>query len=248
MLFQGFQKIAAAGQIVAMIVFTLAGLAMLVLTGLAFAGVMPWMEVSVIYGGVPVEWAGAALQIGLTALLLLLAVYVPTSRQVMMLEAMHRDFAVSMDDITSAYQAAHLADRRQAFQMQREFDAVRERYEFLKTHPDLPEIDAELLTIAAQMSQQSRDLAQTFSEERVTRAQESLTERRKDAAELQSRIEHANAVSRDLRRQIEDTEFEEGSALSQLARLREDMAELEARIAGVGARKGRHLRPVGDAS
>lgn len=244
MLFQGITKVSAAGQIVAMLVFTIAGLALLAATGLSFAGILPWMEVSVSYGGVPVEWAGPALQIGLTALFLLLAVYVPTSRQVMMLEAAHRDFAVSMDDITSAYQAAHLADRKEAFKMQREFDAVKERYEYLRKHPDLPEIDADLLTIAAQMSQQSRDLAKTFSDENVERARESLKQRRRDAEELQHRIQHAHAASRDLRREIEDVEYEEGSAASQLMRLREELSEIESRIAGKGVRKGRHLRPV----
>jgi predicted nucleic acid-binding Zn-ribbon protein len=165
----------------------------------------------------------------------------------MMLEASHRDFAIGMDDITHAYQAAHLADRREAFSMQREFYAVRERYEYLKSHPDLPEIDGELLTIAAQMSQQSRDLARTFSQERVARAKESLEQRRKDAQELEERIQAANAASRELRREIEDVEFAESSAASQFMRLREELSELEARITGKGLRKGRHLRPVSDA-
>lgn len=244
MLFQGFSKAVAAGQIAAMLVFTITGLVLLACTGLAFAGVLPWLELAVSYGGVPVEWAGPAVQIGLTALFLLLAVFVPTSRQVMMLEATHRDFAVSMDDITSAYQAAHLADRKEAFRMQREFDAVKERYEYLKKHPDLPEIDADLLTIAAQMSHQSRELAKTFSDENIERARDSLKQRRRDAEELQHRIQEAHAASRDLRREIEDVEYEEGSAASQLMRLREELSEIESRIAGNGARKGRHLRPV----
>ena len=248
MFFQGFSKLAAIGQLAAMAIFTLAGLALLGATALAFAGVLPWIDLPISFGGEPVIWAGAAAQVVLTALFLLLAVYVPTSRQVLMLEAAHREFAVSMDDILSAYQAAHLADRKQAFSMQREFDAVRERFEYLKKHPDLPEIDAKLLTIAAQMSHQSRDLAKTFSEENVERARESLKQRRRDAEELQERIQSANATSRELRREIEDVEYEEGSARSQLMRLREELSELEARIAGNGARTGRHLRPVSDVS
>ena len=248
MYFQGLSKAVAAGQIVAMLIFTLTGLAMLVCTGLALAGILPWLEIPVSYDGAPVEWAGPALQMGATALFLLLAVYVPTSRQVLMLEATHRDFIISMDDIASAYKAAHLADRKEAFQKQREFDAVRERYEYLKTHPDLPEIDAELLTIAAQMSQESRELARTFSDENVERARESLKQRRRDAEELHQRIEAANAASRELRREIEDVEYEEGSAASQLMRLREELSELEARIHGKAVRKGSYLRPVSDAS
>ena len=247
MYFQGLTKTVMAGQLIAMVLFTITGLVLLGATVLAWAGVLPWIDLPLAFGGVDIVWAGQAAQIGLTVLFLLLAVYVPSNRQVMMLEAAHRDFAMSMDDITSAYKAVHFADRRAAFQMEREFDAVRERFDYLKTHPDLPEIDAELLTIAAQMSEQSRDLARAFSEDRVTRVQASLADRRNDAVELQGRIQQANAASRDLRRQLDDLEYEESSALSQLARLREDLSELEARIAGMGPRKGRHLRPVGDA-
>lgn len=249
-MYEVYSKSVAAGQIAAMIIFTIAGLALLTCSALAFAGVLPWVEVAASYGGTQIVWAGQAFQLGLTALFLLLAVYVPTNRQVMMLEAAHRKFAVSMDDITGAYKAAHLADRKQGFEMQREFDAVRERYEYLRKHPDLPEIDAELLTIAAQMSAQSRDLAKTFSDENVARAQDSLKQRLKDAQELQERIQAANAASRDLRREIEDVEYEEGSAASQLMRLRDELVDIEARVANDGARRGRHLRPVsvGDAA
>ena len=106
-------------------------------------------------------------------------------------------------------------------------------------------IDAELLTLAAQMSEQSRDLANTFSEARVERAKESLRQRQQDAEDLQTGIEAANAASREIRRQIEDVEFAEGSAQSQLMLLREELASLEARIGLKSAVKsGRHLRPV----
>lgn len=241
---------AAAGQTVAnwLIAVTAAGL--LGATVLSATGAMPWVVLQVSYGGVPVDWAGQAFQIGLTALMLLLAAYVPTSRQVLMLEATHRDFAIGMDDVTRAYQAAHAADRKRMFEMQREFDAVRERFHHLKSHPDLPEIDAELLTIAAQMSQQSRELAQAFSDEKVARATESLHQRRRDAEELQDRIQSAHAAIRDIRRQLDNVEVEEASVESQLGRLREDFSELESRIAGRHSkgRKGRHLRPVSDAS
>ncbi|MEO1537627.1 MAG: DNA repair protein [Pseudomonadota bacterium] len=233
------------GQLIAMLVFSIAGLALLIATGLAVAGVLPWIELSIAFAGQQVAWAGQAAQISVTALFLLLSLYVPTNRHVMMLEATHRDFAVSMDDITQAYQAVHLADRRKAFDMTREFDSVRERFEYLRTHPELPDIDAELLTVAAQMSHQSRELARDFAEDRVTRAEEALKQRRDDAVELQARIQAANAASFTLRREIEDVEFEESSAASQMRRLREELLELEARIGLRTANKiARHLRPV----
>ncbi len=245
MFFEGLTKTVMAGQLVAIAFFSIVGLLLLVSTGMAFAGFLPWIDFALSYGEISIPWAGQAFQIAVTALFLLLAVYVPTTRRIMMLDASHREFVLSMDDITRAYQAAHLADRRKAFELKREFDAVRERYQFLRTHPDLPEIDGELLTIAAQMSQQSRDLANTFSEARVKRAEEALRQRMENAVELQAQIENANAASRNLRRQIEDVDFQERSAASQLMRLREDLADLEAR-AGLktAVKNGRHLRPV----
>ena len=44
MFFPGFSKAVAAGQIAAMLVFTIAGLSLLAFTGLAFAGALPWMR------------------------------------------------------------------------------------------------------------------------------------------------------------------------------------------------------------
>lgn len=246
MISHSFSRVAVYGQYIAIVVFALSGLALLIASALATAGLLPWLHLEVSYFGEPVPWAGTAIQISLAVFFLLLAAYVPTNRHVMMLEATHREFAIGMDDVTRAYQAVHLADRRGAFEMEREFDAIRERFAYLRSHPDLPEIDGELLTIAAQMSQQSRDLAKTFSEERVTRARESLAQRRKDAEELAERIVAANAASCEIRRGLEDVEFAENSAASQLMRLREELVELEARLAGDGKRRGRHLRPVAD--
>lgn len=247
MIFLNLSRLSHFGQLIAMFVFTVSGVILLTATGLAFAGILPWLELDVSYYDQPLDRAGQAFQIGVTALVILLAVYVPMNRHVMMLEASHREFSIGMDDITQAYQAVHYADRRAMFEMEREFDSIRERFEYLRKHPDLPEIDAELLTIAAQMSHQSRELAKGFSEEKIARARESLLQRRRDAEELETRIQTANATSRELRREIDDVEFAESSAASQLRRLREDLTELEARIAGEGARKGNHLRPVTDA-
>lgn len=247
MFFQHYSRAAAIGQTAAMALIALSALSLLVLSALASAGIIPWVMLPLSYDGIPVGWAGQAAQVGLTVLLILLAVYIPTSRQVLMLEAAHRDFAIGMDDVTRAYQAAHAADRKGAFEMKREFDAVRERFQYLRTHPDLPEIDAELLTVAAQMSQQSRELAETFSDEKVARAQESLRQRRKDADELQDRIQQAHAAIREIRRDLDDVEIEESSVAAQMSRLREEFVEIEARVAGAHGKRGRHLQPVRDA-
>jgi len=251
MYFNRFSRLAAIGQAMAMVGVAALGISLLIVTLLSSAGVLPWLELPAGFGDTYVTWSGRAVQIGLTVLVLMLAIYVPSGRHVLRLEASHRDFRLGMDDITRAYEAAHASDRKGAFQLKREFDAVRERFEHLHHHPNLPEIDAELLTVAAQMSQQSRGLAEAFSEEKIARVTESLEQRRKDADELETRIQSAHATIRDVRRQLDEVEVEEASVAAQLGRLREDMAELEARLAGnlaqIGA-KGRHLRPVSDAS
>ena len=90
MIYDGFTKTVMAGQLVAMALFSITGLALLIATGLAFAGVIPWPELAIFYGGEAVPWAGQAAQIAVTALFLLLAIYVPSNRHVMKLEATHR--------------------------------------------------------------------------------------------------------------------------------------------------------------
>ncbi len=228
MIFNSLFRLTAAGQFAAMVVFAVGAMGGVVASALAFAGVLPWPEIAIGYGGAVVPWAGMALQIGLTALFVLLAVFMPSSRRVLRLENSHRRFEIDMDDVTKAYRAAHMADRAEMFGMRREFDAVRERYQFLKSHPELAEMDAELLTIAAQMSEQSRELAEVFSDAKVARARESLIQRRADAEALQERIQQAHADMRELKRMMEDVDIEESSVGSQLQQLREAVTEMGA--------------------
>jgi hypothetical protein len=221
-----YLKIVNFGQLAAMGILGGAALFGAVASGLAFAGVLSWPQLEITYAGEPVPWAGMALQLGVTALLFMIALFLPSTRRVMRLETSHREFAVNMDDVTNAYRAAHMADRAETFQMRREFDAVRERYQFLKEHPGLAEMDAELLTIAAQMSEQSRELAEVYSDEKVARARESLVQRQADAKELDERIQQAFADARELKRLMDDVDAEESSVASQLNRLRAEVADL----------------------
>lgn len=221
-----YLKFINVGQLAAMSVLGGAALTGAVASGLAFVGALPWPQLSVVYAGEPVAWAGMALQLGITALLITVALFLPSTRRVMQLETSHRTFDINMDDVTKAYRAAHMADRAETFQMRREFDAVRERYQFLKDHPDLADMDAELLTIAAQMSEQSRDLAKVYSDEKVSRARESLKQRLVDAETLQERIQQAHSDMRELKRMMEDVDVEESSIQAQLQRLRAEVTEL----------------------
>lgn len=239
------------GQIAAMTLVALSAAALSVASLLAAAGVVPWVELPLRIAGETVPWAGAAVQSGLAAFLLLLSVFLPSSRRVLKLETSHRDFTVSMDDVLRAYVIAHRADRANAFRMTSEFDSVRERFQHLRGHPDLDDLNAELLTMAAQMSTQSRDLAEVWSDDKVARAEASLSERRREAKELQERIQTAHTSIRELRRMLDDVEIEEATVTAQLDRLRESLAELgplgligPVNDPANGGGRGPHLRSV----
>ena len=120
-------RLTEAGQVAAMAVFGLSAVLGVTATGLAFAGLLPWLEFVITYGDTQITWAGMAVQIGVTMLCILIAVFLPSTRRVLRLEESHRRFEIDMDDITKAYRAAHMADRAELFDMRREFDAIRER-------------------------------------------------------------------------------------------------------------------------
>lgn len=248
MISEGYFRLIHAGQMVATGLIGLAAVTGLGACALAFLGVLPWLHINVTFGETQVPWFGQAVQLGVTVFLLLLTTFLPTARRVLALESSHRAFTIDMNDVTRAYRAAHAADRAGAFRMQREFDAVRERFQHLQDDPDLGDIDAELLTIAAQMSEQSRDLAANFSDDRVARVKESLLQRKADAEVLQMRIQSAYADTRDLRRLMEDVDMEESAVASQIERLREVLAELGVVPEGKASKgKVRHLKTVGPA-
>ena len=226
MISQFFSRLTGIGQIAAMVTFGAAALVGVVATGLSLAGILPWPEIAISYDGAVVPWAGMALQIGVTALFVLTAVFMPSARRVLRLENSHRKFAIDMDDVTRAYRAAHMADRAETFEVRREFDAVRERYTFLKAQPDLAEMDAELLTIAAQMSEQSRELAEVYSDAKISRVRDALVQRHADAKALDARIQQSYGDLRDLKRLMEDVGAEESSVTAQLQRLRDEMAQI----------------------
>ncbi len=241
--FQSFSRVANWGQAVATVLIGTAAIASVVATALAGAGILPWPQVSLAYGGEIIPWFGMALQIGVTAFLVLLALFIPSAQRVLRLETSHRRFEIDMDDITRAYRAAHWADRKEMFDMHREFDAVRERYQHLKSQPELAEMDAELLTIAAQMSEQTRDLAEVYSEAKVARVRESLLQRRTDAMNLETRIQQTFAELRELKRLMQDVDAEEGKVAAKLQTLREEVAEIGA-ITPEFVRGTPHLKSV----
>ena len=52
--------------------------------------------------------------------------------------------------------------------MSSEFDAVRERLAYLHDHHDLDSLEPSVLEVAAQMSHQSRELSDIYSDEKLS--------------------------------------------------------------------------------
>ena len=204
----------------------LAALGLTVLTGAAFAGLVPWPELPVAIGGVPYENAGTAAQVALTLLLLLLVGFLPSNARVRRLEVTNRDFHLSMDDVARAYAYVHAADREGAFELSREFDAMRERIDWMRDHPDLGELEPDILMVAAQMSVESKELAEVYSDEKVDRARTFLRQRQQEVEDYRQRISMAQATVQEIKRWMQAISVEEGLAEKQIDRLRKDLAEV----------------------
>lgn len=207
----------------ATIAFLIAALALALATLGAATGQMPWLELEAGFGNTRYAGAGQIAQIGLTVLAVLLCTYLPANARIIALETSHRRFTLGMQDVARAYAMAHAADREGLFRLSSEFDAVRERLVWLRSHPDLGSLEPELLEVAAQMSHVSQELADIYSEEKVSRARAFLHQRQQEIETFNARLDHAKAISRDLRHWAHEVELEESVAASQLQRLREDL-------------------------
>jgi len=189
-------------------------------------GLVPWAELSLGFGGQPVQNAGMWAQIALTALAVALTFFLPANGRMARLERSHRSFATGMQDVAHAYRAAHAADRAGAFALSGEFDAMRARLEHLRQHPDLAHLEPELLQLAAQMTLETRDLARACSDDKVSRAKLFLKQRQEEAHALTERLALARRTCDDLRRWLHDIEAEERAAQTQIKRLEADLKEI----------------------
>jgi hypothetical protein len=201
----------------------LAALAALTATLLAAAGVLPWLTLMGQYGATIVPQAGIWVQVGVTTLLCLLTIFIPTNARILTLENSHRNFQVSMEDVAKAYYICHTADRRGVFTMSSRFDAIRERLAYMRDHPDLGQLEAGVLTLAAQMSEQARHLAEVYSDDKLARAKDFLAQRQKEAEDQQARIIDALHICRQIKRWVDQVEIEEVIVASQLQQLDEQL-------------------------
>jgi hypothetical protein len=189
-------------------------------------GYWAWIEVPLAYDGETVQSAGMYLQIAATVLAAGICFFLPANARIMQLENSHRRFTISMDDVARAYGAVHAADRGRTFQLSSEFDAVRERLAYLRDHPDLSTLEPALLETAAQMSHISRELAEVYSDEKITRARNFLKQRQEEVSLFNSRLDQAKAISTEMKHWLHEVDLEESVAAAQLARLSEEMNEI----------------------
>ncbi|WP_233193038.1 DNA repair protein [Acidimangrovimonas sediminis] len=212
---------------------TLALGALLALTAAAIAasamaalGQWPWLQFEARFGDTTFAAAGTWAQIGLTAFLVGLCFFLPANGRMMRLERSHRDFRISIDDVTTAYAAAHAADRDGAFALSSEFESMRARMEHLRHHPDLSHLEPELLQLAAEMSHISRDLARVYSDEKVARAKTFLVQRQQEVDSLREKLKLAQYACDELKRWMADIEADETDAARQIARLESDLRDV----------------------
>lgn len=200
---------------------------LLVAASLAAAfGLMPWPQIALFFGGAALPNAGMWLQLGLMLLLLLMTFYLPANIRMARLERSHRSFAIGMNDVAAAYARAHAADRTGVFALSGEFESMRARMEHLRQHPDFQHLEPELLQLAAQMSLETRDLANTYSDIKVARAKGFLTQRQEEVQQLTDRLTIARRTCDELRRWLGDIQAEELQAQTQLKRLEADLKEI----------------------
>ncbi|KAA9005607.1 DNA repair protein [Histidinibacterium aquaticum] len=209
--------------LVAVLMILFAGLAALAYTIGSALGYTPWLALELQVGNVVMADAGMWLQIAATALIVSLLFFLPASGRVLALERGHRDFRISMEDVARAYHYCHHADRRGVFTMSSEFDQVRERISFLRDHPDLQQLEPQVMEVAAQMSQQSRELAEVYSDDKVRRAKEFLAQRQEEAETQQARIVEALHACTEIRKWRQQVEVEESIVASQLEQLQEQL-------------------------
>jgi hypothetical protein len=213
-------------QTTAQVVVVVLALALVAASVAAAFGLIPWPQIALFFGGQALPQAGMWLQLGLTALLIMLTFYLPANARMARLERSHRSFAMGMQDVAQAYRQAHAADRAGVFALSGEFESMRARMELLRKHPDFQHLEPELLQLAAQMSVETRDLARAYSDEKVSRAKDFLRQRQQEIDHLTDRLGLARAICDDLRRWSTDLQAEELQAQAQLKRLEADLKDI----------------------
>lgn len=213
-------------QRLSLILFAALALGLITMTLLAVLGVVPWVTLPLEWNGAAIPAAGLYAQVGLTAFALSLCFFLPANWRMMRLEESHRRFELGMNDITRAYHAAHAADRDGVFRTEDAFDDMRDRIGYLRDHPDLGRLEPEILDLAAKMSFISRDLAEAYSDERISRARSFLKERQYEIDRFNDRLAHAKAIHSEFSNWITRIELDENVARTQVEKLLDELESM----------------------
>lgn len=206
-------------------IICLSAVAAVALTVCAAAGILPWLSLPISFGNTILSQAGTGIQIAVTALLVVLCGILPSSARIMALETSHRSFQMSMNDVVRAYHAVHANDRSGHFGLSAEFDEVRDRLTFLRNHPQLADLEPDVLELAAQMSQVSCDLARIYSDDNVNRARTFLQERQAECMRFEDRLQQAKIITQEMGDWRRAVEMDEAVARAQVTRLADDLRE-----------------------
>jgi len=221
-----FRKVMEFGQAAAQGLIVAMTFGLVLASVFAGLGWMPWPTLYLSFGVVTVADAGMWMQLGLTLLFVTFCFYLPANGRMTRLERSHRSFAMGVEDVSRAYRMAHAADRAGVFSLSSEFDSVRARMEALRKHPDFGHLEPELLQLAAQMSHETRELAKSYSDVKVSRAKGFLSQRQEEVQQLTDRLAIARHTCDELRRWMTDIDSEERQAQLQLKRLEADLKEI----------------------
>ncbi len=222
----GLRLLQLAMQQITLVSITLFAAALTAYTLACAFGIAPWLTLPLTIGETLYPLAGIVIQLAVTLLAVGLCFFLPTNARIMALENSHRRFHMGMRDVARAYHAAHASDREGNFKIKGEFDSIRERIAFLRDHPDLSELEPSVLELAAQMSHVSTELAQTYSDDNLSRARDFLIARQQEIETFNERIEKAKAMALEIRQWSESVEMEEAVVASQLERLREELSDI----------------------
>lgn len=193
---------------------------------LSASGVWPWLGLDLRFGPETTIDAGIYVQTGFALLMLGLCAFLPGVTRMLSLERSHRSFSITMEDVAKAYKVSHDADRLGRFALSSEFDAVRERLELMRHHPDLSRLEPEVMELAAQMSFTTRDLADVYSDEKVDRARAFLKGRQKEIEDFQDKLIVAKSTIEEIKRWQADIESSERETNRQMDVLEKDLREV----------------------
>ncbi len=218
-----FVEVLGFGSTLAQIVFALC-----LLGGMAVAGALMIFRTEIMSYVTP--YSGDMLMIiggtWLFALLGSLLFLLPSVWMVRELEVARKDFTISMEDVTKAFQTLFAADQADYFTAAREFDRVRERLQYARQQPDLAGLEPDILILAAQMSTEMHELAQTFSAAKIDRAHRFLRERREEIVRHEALIAQVRPEIEALRRDMRDVELDESVLRSRLDQIVDEVGPL----------------------